>query len=105
MDKTEWVVFVHPFGNVERKMKMMLCEIRRISIVLLGLDSLLYRINSSNIVLGKDSDLIEALFKNIIQCLIFILSDKLFNVLEMTTLSMLCKITIRVSGFNLVELY
>ena len=96
---------LHPYGNVERKMKMMLCEIRRISMILLGLNSLIYRINSSNIVLGKDSELIEALFKNIIHCLIYILSDEFLNVLEMTTLSMLCKVTIRAYGFNLIELY
>ena len=108
MNKTEWVTFLHPFENVEREMKRMLCEIRRISLVLLGLYSLLYRINSNNVVLGKDIELIEALFKNILQCMQLILSDhlhKLLNVLEISALSMLCKVTSRASAFNLVEVY
>ena len=47
--------------------------------VLFGLDSLLYRINSNNMVLGKDFELIGNLFKNTIQCLVFILSDHLLT--------------------------
>ena len=108
INKAEWVTFLHPFKNVEREMKRMLCEIRRISLVLLGLDSLLYRINSNNVVLGKDIELIESLFKNIIQCMQFILSDhlhKLLNVLEITALPMFCKFTSKASAFNLVEVY
>ena len=81
MNKCEWVTLLHPFQNVERKMKKMLCELRRISMVLFGLDSLLYRINSNNMVLGKDFELIENLFNNTIQFLMFISSNYLHTLL------------------------
>ena len=58
MNKAEWVIFLHPFENVGREVKMMFCEMRRIYLVLLALDGLLYRINSNNVVLRKDFELI-----------------------------------------------
>ena len=74
MNDDQWVVFVHPFENVERKVKTVMDEVRSLVVVCLGLDSLVYRINSSSCTLGRDCELIEQLFWNIVQCADFAVS-------------------------------
>ena len=107
MNEDQWVVFVHPFENVERKMKTVLDEVSSLAVVCLGLDSLVCRINSSSSTLGRDCQLIEQLFWNIVHCLDFAVSfyfHKLFSVLEIVILPSLYTTNIIYSGFNLVEI-
>ena len=101
------MVFVHPFENVERKVKTVLDEVRSLAVVCLGLDSLVYRINSSSSTLGRDCELIEQLFWNIVHCLDFAVSFhfyKLFSILEIVILPSLYTANSKYSGFNLAEI-
>ena len=107
MKDEQWVVFVHPFENVERKVKTVLDEVTSLALVCLGLDSLVYRINSSSSTLGRDCELIEQLFWNIVHCLDFAVSfhfHKLFGFLEIVILPSLYAANSKSSGFNLVEI-
>ena len=109
MNNSEWVTFLHPFDCVGEKMKKLLIkllyEIRNIIVVMLGLDSLVYRISQSNNVLGKDVELIEDLFTNINNCLNFVFSAhfcKLFSIVEIIAFSVLSKFIKQESAIDLV---
>ena len=107
MNEDQWVVFVHPFENVERKVKTVMDEVRSLAVVCLGLDSLVYRINSSSSTLGRDCELIEQLFWNIVHCLDFAFSfhfHRLFRALEIMSLPSLYTANSKSTGFNLVEI-
>ena len=80
MEEAEWITFLHPFASFNANVKLMfinqMFEMRSVVVVLLGIESLIYRIDQSNPVLGRDTEIIEELFETLKMCLTTIFKYK-----------------------------
>ena len=107
MEDTEWEALIHPFFNHQKMMKEVLRELRYVVMLCLGMNSLVYRINSSSCVLGRDTALVEYLYVNIvtvIQVVFYVHLHKILSVLQIVILTNLKEYLVISSDTNLVDI-
>ena len=80
MEEADWITVLHSFASFNANLKLMfinqMFEMRSVVVVLLGIEFLIYRIDHSYPVLGRNTEIIEELFETLKTCVTNIFNHK-----------------------------